>query len=365
MRGNNRAIGARYFFAHPGNLPEEAMTSKFDGAMRRAISLSELALGLTSPNPIVGAVVAEENGQIIAEGFHKKSGSEHAEIAALNAAGNRARGATLVVTLEPCNHSGKTPPCTDSIIAAGIKRVVFSVADPNQLAAGGAKKLRDSGIEVISDVLKDEVAFSNRAWLKKIRSGAPFISLKLAMSVDGKIAAPDGTSKWITSEESRRDVARLRSECDAIVTGSGTVLADNPSLTVRGISRLTGDFTPTRIILGQREIPGNFKIFDDAAETIHLRSRNLSELVELSTSRNWNRLLIEAGPELSSAFIKSGLVDEVIIYQAPILLGGPKSALDDIGVTNLNSQVRFKITEITRIPGDVDNLRMTLQARSA
>ncbi|MFZ9781048.1 MAG: bifunctional diaminohydroxyphosphoribosylaminopyrimidine deaminase/5-amino-6-(5-phosphoribosylamino)uracil reductase RibD, partial [Candidatus Nanopelagicaceae bacterium] len=209
-----------------------------ESAMRRANEISKLGLGKSSPNPIVGAVIVGNDGQIAGEGFHhSQDGGKHAEVVALSKAGQRARGATLFVTLEPCNHMGKTPPCTEAIVAAGIKKVVFAVSDPNPIAHGGAQSLTDAGIIVEPGLLKDEVAFTNRAWLKKIKSSHPYITIKIAASLDGKVAALDGSSKWITSEISRSDVAILRSQCDAIVTGTGTVLADNPSLTVRNIKR--------------------------------------------------------------------------------------------------------------------------------
>ncbi|MEY4206742.1 MAG: hypothetical protein RL255_579, partial [Actinomycetota bacterium] len=223
-------------------------------AMRRANELSLNGLGLTFPNPIVGAVVIDDSGNLIGEGFHSKSNQgAHAETNALVAAGNKAVGATLVVTLEPCNHHGKTPPCTEKIIESGIKKVVFGVSDPNKLASGGAAALRNAGIEVIGAFQSDEIEFNNRAWLKKIRTGKVYITLKLALTVDGKIAAADGSSKWITSESSRADVAVLRSECDAIVTGTGTVIADNPALTVRNVNRNGNtEFHPARIVMGER-----------------------------------------------------------------------------------------------------------------
>ena len=179
-----------------------------EAAMRRANELSLFGLGLTYPNPIVGAVVIDDAGNLVGEGFHSRANhGAHAEVNALDAAGEKAKGATLVVTLEPCNHYGKTPPCVERIIKSGIKKVVYAISDPNKVASGGAKSLQNSGIEVIQDILLKEVEFSNRAWLKKIRTGNVYITLKLASSIDGKIAAQDGSSKWITSESARADVA--------------------------------------------------------------------------------------------------------------------------------------------------------------
>ena len=336
-----------------------------ESAMRRAVALSEIALGKTSPNPIVGAVIIYESGEIISEGFHESAGSEHAEIVALKRAGAKAKGSTLVVTLEPCNHFGKTPPCAEAIINAGVKKVVFAVKDPNPIASGGAEKLRAAGIEVISDVLTKEVEFSNRAWLKKIRTNSPFVTLKMATSLDGRSAASNGTSKWITNPQSRQDVAYLRSECDAIVTGTGTVISDNPRLSVRDVTRGGNSFAPVRVILGSRELSKELQIFNNEAETIQIKDQDLSNLLTLAKERNWNRILIEAGPKLSSAFLKANLVDEVIIYQAPSFLGGSNTAIDDIGVADLTAQKRFTISDVKRIPGEVENLRLQLQAAGA
>lgn len=336
-----------------------------ESAMRRAVALSEIALGLTSPNPIVGAVILNESGEIISEGFHKRAGSEHAEIVALKVAGPKSVGATLVVTLEPCNHSGKTPPCVDAIISAGIKRVVYSVKDPNPIATGGFERLSAAGIEVISGVLTEEVEFSNRAWLKKIRTNRPFVTLKMATSLDGRSAAADGSSKWITSPQSRLDVANLRSECDAIVTGTGTIFADNPRLSVREVNRGDTKFAPVRVIMGTREISKDLNVFNDEAETIQIVNNDLAKCIELAKDRSWNRILIEAGPKLSSAFLKADLVDEIFIYLAPSFFGGPNNALVDIGVENLASQKQFEFIDVKLIRGEIENLRLQLMDKSA
>lgn len=335
--------------------------------MRRANELSLNGLGLTFPNPIVGAVVIDDSGNLIGEGFHSKSNqSAHAETNALVAAGNKAVGATLVVTLEPCNHHGKTPPCTEKIIESGIKKVVFGVSDPNKLASGGAAALRNAGIEVIGAFQSDEIEFNNRAWLKKIRTGKVYITLKLALTVDGKIAAADGSSKWITSESSRADVAVLRSECDAIVTGTGTVIADNPALTVRNVNRNGNtEFHPARIVMGERPISESAEIRKGGAKTYFLSSRDLTALAKFATENNWNRILVEAGPTLSTAFLRSGLVDEVFIYQAPTFLGGDKSAVTDLGITNIKERIDFDLHEVKVLGSTEKNLRIHLLKRGA
>ena len=332
-------------------------------AMRRALQLSELGLGLTSPNPIVGAVIIDATGKNVGEGFHQRVNDlRHAEVVALDKAGAKAKGATLVLTLEPCNHEGKTPPCTEAIIAAGIKRVVFAVSDPNPIAKGCAEKLRTAGIEVISGVLEEEVRFSNRAWLKKISKNRPYITLKLATSLDGKIAAANGSSKWITNEISRSDVARLRSECDAIVTGIGTVIADDPALTVRGVERDGARFAPTRIVMGKRPVPSGAKILDESAPTIHLETNDLTDLMELARAQGWNRILIEAGPKLVGAFLNARLFDELFLYQAPTLLGGSNDFTGEIEIRDISERMDLELRDFLALGDEKRDLRLHLLA---
>lgn len=331
--------------------------------MKRALQLSELGLGLTSPNPIVGAVIIDADGKNIGEGFHQKVNDlRHAEVVALDKAGAKAKGATLVLTLEPCNHEGKTPPCTEAIIAAGIKRVVFAVSDPNPIAKGGAEKLRAAGIEVISGVLEEEVRFSNRAWLKKISKNRPYITLKLATSLDGKIAAANGSSKWITNEISRSDVARLRSECDAIVTGIGTVIADDPALTVRGVERAGAKFAPTRIVMGKRPVPSGAKILDESAPTIHLETNDLTDLMELARVQGWNRILIEAGPKLVGAFLNARLFDELFLYQAPTFLGGSNDFTGELEIRDISERMDLELRDFLALGDEKRDLRLHLLA---
>ena len=331
--------------------------------MRRADQLSKLGLGKTAPNPIVGALVVDDQGEVISEGFHHREvGGKHAEKVALEAAGARAQGATLIITLEPCNHHGKTPPCTEAILASGIKKVVFAVSDPNPKAAGGADSLRRAGIEVEGGLLADEVSFTNRAWLTKINRSRPFITVKVATSLDGKVAASDGSSKWITNELSRLDVHRLRSECDAVVTGTGTVISDNPAMTVRGVDRNNFEFNPTRVVMGERAIPAGSKILDESASTVHIESHNLSSLLELAEAKGWNRILVEAGPKLTSAFLKAELFDELFIYQAPTLLGGNFDFVGDFKVRNIQERLDLELHSSEVIGKEEKNLRIHLLA---
>ena len=249
-------------------------------AMQRAIALAEKGLGKTAPNPIVGAVIIDATGAIVAEGFHDRNTSkDHAEIIAIKAAGEKSKGSAIVVTLEPCNHTGNTGPCVQAIIDAGIATVVYAVADPNEKAAGGAAVLRAAGVTVIEGVLKDEAAFSNRAWLMKIRKNRPFFTWKVAATLDGKVAAADGTSKWITNEASRADVQVLRRQADAILVGTNTVIADDPHLVPRGdFEGFTNN--PIRFVCGEQELPKDAQVFDDAALTVVVKSKDLEVLVE-------------------------------------------------------------------------------------
>lgn len=330
-------------------------------AMRRANQLSLSGLGKTWPNPIVGAVLLDSEGALISEGFHRHGENgqpgQHAEIVAINSAGGRAKGSTLIVTLEPCNHSGKTPPCTDAIIAAGITEVHFGISDPHVLASGGEAKLRAAGIKVSSGILKDEIEITNRAWIHKIKIGRPLIVAKIAATLDGFVAAYDGSSQWITSTPARADVAQLRRNADAIVTGTGTVLADNPRLTAR-----PSNHQPVRIVLGNREIPRDAQIFNEEAPTKIISSRNLQDFLSLCQEEGFNQVLLEAGPTLVSAFLEADLVDEIFLYQAPTLLGNGKSFAGDLKITSLHQRLDFMISNVATVGEGIEkNLRTHLR----
>ena len=246
-------------------------------AMQRAIALAEKGFGKTAPNPIVGAVIIDAAGNVVGEGFHDRVNSvDHAEVVAIKAAGDKAVGATIVMSLEPCNHTGSTGPCVQAIIDAGITTVVFAVSDPNAKAAGGADALRAAGVTVIEGVLKDEAAFSNRAWLMKIKKGRPFFTWKVAATLDGKVAAADGTSKWISNETSRGDVQVLRRQADAILVGTNTVITDDPHLIPRGSFAGYGA-NPIRVICGEQELPTDAKVFDNAAKTCLLYTSDAAD----------------------------------------------------------------------------------------
>ena len=356
-----------------------ATTTETD-AMRRAIALSARALGATAPNPVVGAVVLDASGAVAGEGWHQRAGGPHAEVHALRAAGDRARGGTAVVTLEPCNHTGRTGPCAQALVEAGVARVVFAVADPSPTAAGGAATLRAAGIEVESGLLAAEAEEVNIAWLTSVRRGRPYVRWKYAATLDGRIAAADGTSRWISSAESRADVHRLRAEADAVVVGSGTLIADDPHLAVRGIDGAT---QPLRVVVDTRaRITPAAPVLDDAAPTLvavgkdadtgHLPGVDVVRLpyadpdagggpagvdvqallAELFT-RGVRSVLLEGGPTLAGAFVAAGAVDSVVAYLAPALLGAGPHALADAGITTIAQALRLDVTDVARFGPDV------------
>ena len=325
-------------------------------AMQRAIALSEKGLGKCAPNPIVGAVILDASGKIVSEGFHDRMTSkDHAEVVAIKSAGDLAKGATMVVTLEPCNHTGSTGPCTQAIVDSGISTVVFAVKDPNVVAAGGADALRAAGIKVVDGVMAKEASYANRAWLTKIQMSRPYFVWKVATTLDAKIAASDGTSKWISNEVSRSDVQRLRRESDAILVGTNTVIVDNPHLIPRG--EFSGfSSNPIRIIFGEGNVPADSKVFDSAAKTVQIKSRDLNELVSKLNELDINQVFVEAGTTLASAMVAGGLMDELVIYQAPALLGSGKSFFADESKSTIEDQMRLEHISTEVLAGDIKSI---------
>jgi diaminohydroxyphosphoribosylaminopyrimidine deaminase/5-amino-6-(5-phosphoribosylamino)uracil reductase len=325
-------------------------------AMQRAISLSQRGLGKTAPNPIVGAVIINDQGLILAEGFHDRvNSSDHAEVIALKQLGEKAKGATLVVTLEPCNHVGSTDPCTTAIISAGITTVVYAVSDPNLVASGGAEMLRSAGLTVIAGVLEDDAAFANRAWLLKIKKKRPFFTWKVAATLDGKVAALDGSSKWITNEVSRTDVQRLRREADAILVGTKTVIVDNPHLVPKG--EFEGfKSNPLRVVCGESELPADSNIFDEAAKTLIINSKNLDLLVDELNKTGANHVFVEAGPTLTSAMLGACLLDELIMYQAPTIIGAGLAFVGDLGASTISQQMIMEHLSTEILAGDIKSV---------
>lgn len=344
-------------------------------AMRRAIRLAARGLGSTSPNPVVGCVILDASGQSVGAGYHQRAGGPHAEVHALREAGGRARGGTAYVTLEPCNHTGRTGPCAQALIDAGIARVVYAVADPNPQATGGADRLRAAGVEVAQGLLGDEAEAGNIAWLTSVRLGRPFVLWKYAATLDGRIAAQDGTSRWISSPESRADVHRLRAEADAVIVGSGTALADDPHLAVRGIE---GAVQPLRVVVDTNAyaVKAGARVLDDAAPTLIAvaddvendvvselpgvvrlprvdRGLDITALLGVLHERGVRSCLLEGGPTLAGAFVAAGAVDKVVGYLAPVLLGAGPAALADAGITTITEALRLDVTEAVRIGPDL------------
>ena len=306
--------------------------------MARALALAELGWGQTAPNPMVGAVLVRD-GEIVGEGYHARYGGEHAEVVALRMAGERSRGATLYVTLEPCAHHGKTPPCADAIIAAGVARVVAASTDPNPVAAGGAARLLAAGIDLEFGVGEQAARELNAPFFHAVRSKRPWVTLKLAVSLDGAIADASGQSKWITNGTSRREAHRLRSGTDAIAVGIGTVLADDPMLTVRD-TPASPRVPPTRVIFDHagrlprdsqlvrtaREVPVILvtakpapAIAETGVEVIV--ARTTQEALEALKQRGVRALLVEGGARLAGALLGESLVDRLVIFQSPRILG--------------------------------------------
>ena len=319
-----------------------------DAAYAHLCSLSRAGLGVSTPNPNVSAAIYTAEEKLIADGFHNRTNSvDHAEVIALKKAGAAARGATLVVSLEPCAHTGATPPCVDAIIEAGIAKVIYAVADPNPIAAGGAQKLIDAGI-VVEHRESAELAFVQRAWLHKERTGRPLMVWKVATTLDSKVAASDGTSQWITGPESREDVQVLRAQSDAILIGTNTALVDNPHLIPRGhVAR------PVRIVCGEQVVPPTHRIFDSEARTISVKSKSIPELIKVLCDEGFNQVLVEAGPTLGSALMASGKIDELIMYQAPKMLGAGKEFVSHLGISTLEDHMELELLSVAQFGGDI------------
>lgn len=323
-----------------------------DEAMDLAIRAAEEVKGSTYPNPPVGAVILNAAGQVAGVGGTRPPGQEHAEVVALAGAGAAARGGTAVVTLEPCNHQGRTGPCVDALVAAGVSRVVYAVADPNPQAAGGAARLRTLGIEVLDGQASDRVSAGPlREWLHKQRTGRPHITWKYGASVDGRSAANDGTSQWITSEQSRADVHRRRAFADAILVGTGTVFADDPQLTARTPDNELVPHQPLRVVVGMREVSSDAKVLNDDSHTMVIRTHDPAEVLAALGDRT--DIILEGGPTLAGAFLRAGLVDRILAYLAPMLLGGNVPAVEDVGVTTLSRALRWEYDQIERMGPDV------------
>lgn len=319
--------------------------------MRRAIDAALLGPE-NDPNPRVGCVLADGD-RVIAVGHHRGAGTRHAEADALAQAGEQARGSTAYVTLEPCHHTGRTGPCTLALRDAGVRRVVYAVADPNPAATGGGAWLAGEGVEVGSGLLADEAAGLTASWRHRVRTGRPWVVWKFAATLDGRSAAVDGSSRWITGPEARLDVHAERARCGAVVVGTGTVLADDPRLTVRDAAGLPVGRQPLRVVVGEREIPRGAQVLDDSAETLHLRTRDPHEVMTALAGRGIHRVWLEGGPTLAAAFLRAGCVDEVVAWIAPALLGGGRAAVGDLGIGTMADILRLDVRDVALVGGDV------------
>ncbi|MFE6779341.1 bifunctional diaminohydroxyphosphoribosylaminopyrimidine deaminase/5-amino-6-(5-phosphoribosylamino)uracil reductase RibD [Streptomyces sp. NPDC057702] len=346
--------------------------------MRRAITLAARALGHTSPNPVVGCVILDAAGAPVGEGWHQRAGGPHAEVHALRQAGERARGGTVLVTLEPCNHTGRTGPCARALIEAGVARVVYAVPDPDPQATGGAAALAAAGVTVERGLLEAEAAAGNEAWLTATRTGRPFVLWKYAATLDGRSAAADGTSRWITSPQARADVHRLRAQADAVVVGSGTARADDPHLAarlpdgevtqplrvvldthataVRPGARVLDDRAPTLVAVGQ---DADVHHLDGRAQVLRLpagpdgRGLDVPALLRALHARDVRSVLLEGGPTLAGAFVAAQAIDKVVGYLAPALLGAGPAALADAGITTVERALRLSVVNVAHIGTDL------------
>ncbi len=321
-------------------------------AMRRALALA--ARGPRGINPQVGAVILSPDGKTLAEGWHCGAGTAHAEVDALaHLAPGEARGTTAVVTLEPCNHTGRTGPCARQLIDAGVARVVYTIADPNEISSGGAETLRRAGIDVEGGVLADEATALLQSWLDVQRLGRPHVTVKWAQSLDGRAAAADGTSQWITGPAARADVQRRRALADAIVVGTGTVLADDPALTARTPDGALHEHQPRPVVLGTRRIPDDAAVRRHPLPLVQYEGHDLHATLADLQERGVQRVFVEGGPTLASAFLRHGLYDDIVAYVAPTLLGGDRLAIRDIGVDTIGGQRRLSVTSVERLGDDL------------
>ena len=324
-------------------------------AMARARELGESVLGTTSPNPAVGAVVLDVDGAIVGEGATSPPGGPHAEVHALREAGERARGGTAVVTLEPCAHTGRTGPCADALIEAGVARVVVAVPEPTRLAGGGAEQLREAGVDVEVGVEQEAAEHGALAgWLTGEREHRPFVLWKVGATLDGRVAAVDGTSRWITGEAARAAVHRVRATCDAVLVGSGTVLTDDPQLTVRDAEGRDLPRQPLRVVVDRRgRVPAGARVLDDAAPTHVSRADGPAGVLAELYDRGVRRVLLEGGPELAAGFLREGLVDEALVHLAPKLLGAGPSLVGDLGIRTIADALSLDVVDVTLLGGDV------------
>ncbi|HWH96810.1 MAG TPA: bifunctional diaminohydroxyphosphoribosylaminopyrimidine deaminase/5-amino-6-(5-phosphoribosylamino)uracil reductase RibD [Pseudolysinimonas sp.] len=326
-------------------------TEAFEASMLRALDLAVRG-PLVGGNPQVGCVLLDDDGRIVAEGWHRGAGTPHAEIDALSHVAD-ARGLTAVVTLEPCNHIGRTGPCTEALIAAGIGKVVFAVPDPGAVSGRGAQRLAEAGIPVVHGVLHDEAEKLLHPWLEAMRRGRPWVVVKWASTLDGRAAAADGSSQWITGTAARQKVHEQRAQSDAILVGTGTVFADDPSLTARGDAGELLPAQPLPVVVGERAIPAAAALHAHPRGVLETRTRDLRAILGDLHERSIRRVYVEGGPTLASAVVAAGYADEFAIYLAPALLGGPKLAIGELGIASMNAIRRLRIDTLEQLGDDL------------
>ncbi|MCU1469637.1 MAG: ribD [Glaciihabitans sp.] len=330
---------------------------QLEQAMRHGLDLASRGPA-TGDNPQVGCVILDSDGNTVAEGWHRGAGTAHAEVDALSQLPQvdgrpDARGLTAVVTLEPCNHTGRTGPCSEALIAAGIHEVFFAVSDPGLLARGGAERLAEAGVTVTGSLLADEATEFLRVWLTSTRLRRAYVTVKWASTLDGRAAAADGSSQWITGTAARQRVHEQRAANDAILVGTGTVFADDPSLTARGDAGELMEHQPVPVVVGERAIPAAAKLRRHPAGLIETASRDLPAILGALFDRGIRRAFVEGGPTLVSALVAEDLVDEYAIYLSPTLLGGDKLAIGDIGVTSMPGIKRLDVRSVEQLGGDL------------
>ena len=321
-------------------------------AMRRALQLARR--GPRGLNPQVGAVILSPDGDVLAEGYHRGAGTSHAEVDALSQlAPDAARGATAVVTLEPCNHTGRTGPCALALIEAGIARVVYALDDPTDAASGGAERLRAAGVDVESGAEATAAAEVVHDWVHLQRTGRPRVTVKWAQSLDGRAAADDGTSQWITGPAARRDVHDRRAQVDAIVAGTGTVRSDDPALTARAADGSLLDAQPMPVVIGESETAPDAAVRRHPRDPLFYATHDLHAVLADLAEQGVQRVFVEGGPTLASAFVREGLADELLVYVAPVLLGGSRLALGDLGVPTIDAARRLDVASLQTLGDDL------------
>ncbi len=334
-------------------------------AMSRALEVAATPGVPLGPNPRVGCVLLDDAGRQVAEGYHRGAGTAHAEVDALAQVPDTT-GLTAVVTLEPCDHTGRTGPCSEALVAAGVRRVVFAMADPFPAASGGARRLAGAGVEVRSGLMAQESARLNRGWLHGLEHDRPLVTWKLATSLDGRSAASDGTSRWVSNAAARRDTHRRRAEVDVMMVGTGTVLVDDPRLTVRDDldQALPRAHQPLRVVVGERSVPGHAAVLDGTAETWVTGTRDLPSVLGSLFDQGRRHVFLEGGPTLAGAFLRSDLVDEVVAYVAPMFIGDGLPSLTGLPITTIADAVRLSVLDVATLGEAPDlNVRLVMAPR--